>query len=117
MGDMIHKAVGIQCSIWPRGPLPDGFHHPVTADVPVLLLSGELDPVTPPEYGDAVAAQFKRATHLVARGQGHIVTTRGCMGELVSEFIAAGEFGDVDAACMAQMQRTPYFISLTGPAP
>lgn len=117
MGDMIHKAVSIQCGVWPRGPVPDGFHEPVTADVPVLLLSGELDPVTPPEYGDIVAAHFPRATHLVARGQGHIVTTRGCMGQLVSEFIEAGAFDDVDTGCMAQMLRTPYFISLTGPAP
>ncbi len=60
--------------------------------MPVLLLSGELDPVTPPEYGDQVAAHFPRATHLVAPGQGHIVTTRGCMGDLVSEFIIAGDF-------------------------
>jgi pimeloyl-ACP methyl ester carboxylesterase len=117
MGDMIHKAVSIQCSVWPRGPVPEGFHDPVTADVPVLLLSGELDPVTPPEYGDSVAVHFPRATHLVARGQGHIVTTRGCMGELVSEFIAAGDFGEVDTDCMSRMSRTPYFTSLTGPAP
>jgi pimeloyl-ACP methyl ester carboxylesterase len=117
MGDMIHKAVAIQCSVWPRGPVPEGFHEPVTADVPVLLLSGELDPVTPPEYGDAVAAHFPRATHLVAPGQGHIVTTRGCMGDLVSEFIAAGDFADMDTGCMMQMSRTPYFLSLTGPAP
>ena len=100
-----------------QGPVPEGFHDPVTADVPVLLLSGELDPVTPPEYGDAVAVHFRRATHLVGPGQGHIVTTRGCMGELVSEFIAAGDFGEVDTDCMARMQRTPYFLSLTGPTP
>jgi len=117
MGDMIHKAVAIQCSVWPRGPVPEGFHEPVTADVPVLLMSGELDPVTPPEYGDAVAAHFPRATHLVAPGQGHIVTTRGCMGDLVSEFIAAGDFAEIDTGCMSQMRRTPYFLSLTGPAP
>ena len=117
MGDMIHKAVGIQCSVWPRGPVPEGFHEPVTADVPVVLLSGELDPVTPPEYGDTVAAHFPSATHLVARGQGHIVTTRGCMGDLVAQFIDAGEFGDVDTECMTHMRRTPYFISLTGPNP
>jgi len=117
MGDMIHKAVAIQCGVWPQGPVPKGFHEPVTADVPVLLLSGELDPVTPPEYGDVVAAHFPQVTHLVARGQGHIVTTRGCMGELVSEFIDAGAFDDVDTACMEQLQKTPYFISLTGPAP
>jgi len=117
MGDLIHKVISIQCSVWPQGPVPEGFHDPVTADVPVLLLSGELDPVTPPEYGDAVAVHFPRATHLVARGQGHIVTTRGCMGELVSKFIAAGDFGEVDTDCMSRMSRTPFFTSLTGPAP
>jgi pimeloyl-ACP methyl ester carboxylesterase len=117
MGDLLVKAAGVQCGIWPRGQVPDGFHDPVTADVPVLLLSGELDPVTPPEYGDQVAAHFQRATHLVAPGQGHIVTTRGCMGDLVSEFIVAGTSDDLDTDCIGQMSHTPYFISLTGSAP
>jgi len=117
MGDMMIRAAGTQCGIWPRGPVPDGFHDPVTVDVPVLLLSGELDPVTPPEYGDQVAAHLPRAMHLVAPGQGHIVTTRGCMGDIVSDFIAAGEFTALDTSCMAQMSHTPYFLKLTGPAP
>ena len=117
MGNLMTKAASTQCDIWPRGPVPAGFHEPVTIDVPVLLLSGELDPVTPPEYGDQVAAHFPRAMHLVAPGQGHIVTTRGCVGDLAAEFIGAGEFTDLDTACMAQMRYTPYFVSLTGPAP
>jgi len=117
MGDTMHKAVGIQCGVWPRGPVPPGFNEPVTADVPVLLLSGELDPVTPPEYAEAVAAHFPRAMHLVAPGQGHIVATRGCMGDLVSRFVADGDFDDLETACMARMEQTPFFLSLTGPKP
>jgi pimeloyl-ACP methyl ester carboxylesterase len=117
MGDLMIKAANIQCGIWPRGPVPEGFHDPVTADVPVLLLSGELDPVTPPEYADEVAAHFPRAMSLVAPGQGHIVATRGCMGDLVSQFIIAGDFNELDTGCMDQISHTPYFISLTGPAP
>lgn len=117
MGELMTRAVEIQCGIWPRGSVPEGFHDPVSAEVPVLLLSGELDPVTPPEYGDAVAAHFPRAMHLVAPGQGHIVSTRGCMGELVSQFIIAADFTALDTACMSEMQATPYFISLTGPKP
>ena len=117
MGRLMTRAASTQCDIWPRGPVPAGFHDPVSVDVPVLLLSGELDPVTPPEYGDEVAAHFPRAMHLVAPGQGHIVTTRGCMGDLASEFIAAGEFTGLDTACIARMSYTPYFISLTGPTP
>jgi pimeloyl-ACP methyl ester carboxylesterase len=117
MGELMHRAVEIQCGIWPRGPVPEGFHQPVSADAPVLLLSGELDPVTPPEYGDEVAAHFPRAMHLVAPGQGHIVSTRGCMGDLVSQFIIEADFAALDTSCMSQMQASPYFLSLTGPRP
>jgi pimeloyl-ACP methyl ester carboxylesterase len=117
MGKLMTRAASTQCDIWPRGPVPEGFHDPVSVDVPVLLLSGELDPVTPPEYGDEVAAHFPRAMHLVAPGQGHIVTTRGCMGDLAAAFIVTGEFTELDTACIGQMRYTPYFISLTGPAP
>jgi len=117
MGNLLTRAAEIQCGIWPRGEVPVGFHEPVTVDVPVLLLSGELDPVTPPEYGDQVAAHFPDVMHLVARGQGHIVTTRGCTGDVVSEFIIAGSSANLDTGCMERMAHTPYFLSLTGPAP
>jgi pimeloyl-ACP methyl ester carboxylesterase len=117
MGDMMHKAITIQCGIWPRGPAPADFHEPVSADVPVLLLSGELDPVTPPEYAERVAAHFPQSTHLVAPGQGHITTTRGCMGKLVSDFIIDGSAEGLETECISQMQATPFFLSLTGPNP
>jgi pimeloyl-ACP methyl ester carboxylesterase len=117
MGDLMHRAVEIQCSIWPRGPVPADFNAPVTADVPVLLLSGELDPVTPPEYADRVAVHLPQAMHLVGPGQGHILTTRGCVGDLVSQFVADGDFGALETSCLAQLQATPYFLSLTGPRP
>jgi pimeloyl-ACP methyl ester carboxylesterase len=117
MGDLMEKAAGIQCGIWPRGPVPENFHEPVSADVPVLLLSGELDPVTPPEYADQVAVHFPNSRHLVAPGQGHIATTRGCMGEIVSEFIIEGSADDLETDCISDLQPTPFFISLTGPTP
>jgi len=117
MSNLMERTVNIQCGIWPRGDVPDGFHEPVGGDVPVLLLSGELDPVTPPEYGDQVAVHFRNSTHLVARGQGHIATTRGCMGQIVSQFVVDGRADDLDTECMSQLQATPFFISLTGPTP
>lgn len=117
LGNLMLEAGRAQCEAWPQGPVPADFNEPVTADVPVLLLSGELDPVTPPEYGDAVAAHFPQAMHLVARGQGHIATTRGCTGDLVSQFVMDGGFEELDTACMDRLQHTPYFISLTGPSP
>jgi pimeloyl-ACP methyl ester carboxylesterase len=117
MGNLLEKAVAIQCGIWPRGPVPEDFNDPVTGDVPVLLLSGEFDPVTPPEYAEQVAVHFSNATHLVARGQGHIATTRGCVGDIVSDFVIAGNADGLETECLSQLQATPYFLSLTGPTP
>jgi len=117
MSDMLLKSTRVQCSVWPAGPVPENFHDPVSSEIPVLLLSGELDPVTPPRYADQVQVHFSNSMHLVAPGQGHSVTGRGCMGRLVSEFVIAGSSAELDTECIGQMQPTPYFISLTGPTP
>ena len=117
MGDLMLRASRIQCGIWPADPAPAGFHDPVRSDIPVLLLSGELDPVTPPRYAEQLLPWFPNATHLVASGQGHSVTGRGCLGKLVSEFIISGSMEELDTSCIKQLQSTPYFISLTGPKP
>lgn len=117
MGDIMEKAVGIQCGIWPRGTVPADFHEPVGGEMPVLLLSGELDPVTPPEYAERVSAHFPNSLHLVAPGQGHIATTRGCMGKIASDFIISGGTEGLETDCISQMQPSPFFLSLTGPTP
>ena len=44
-----------QCEAWPKGERPAGFREPLSGPVPVLVLSGEFDPVTPPRYGDQIA--------------------------------------------------------------
>jgi len=117
MGDSMLKASRIQCGIWPRGDIPVDFHTPVVSDKPILLLSGELDPVTPPEYAERVKAHFSNSLHLVAPGQGHSVSGRGCMGQLIADFIIAGDSRKLDTACLAQLQSSPWFMSLTGPNP
>jgi pimeloyl-ACP methyl ester carboxylesterase len=117
LGNLMERVVHIQCGVWPKGPVPEDFNEPIGGDVPLLLLSGELDPVTPPEYADRVAVHFDNATHLVAPGQAHIVATRGCMGDLVSQFIVDGGADNLETDCMANLKPSPFFISLTGPSP
>ena len=66
------------CSVWPVAEVPDGYKQLVTSDVPVLLLSGEADPVTPPANAERVAASLKRSADIIVPGQGHGVILRGC---------------------------------------
>ncbi len=60
-----------QCAVWPRGAMPPDFHAPLHASQPALLLSGELDPVTPPRYGEAVRRTLPNSRHFTLKGQGH----------------------------------------------
>jgi fermentation-respiration switch protein FrsA (DUF1100 family) len=90
----------------------------VEAAAPVLLLSGEADPVTPPENGELTASQLgSKALHLVAGGQGHIVIHRGCISNLVSSFIDSGSFEEIDVSCVQSIAPQPFFLDYTGPTP
>ena len=98
-----------QCAVWPRGTVPKDFHDAVKSDKPVLLLSGELDPVTPPRYADEVRRTLPNSRHFVFRGQGHSVLGVGCGPRLVAEFIAAADAKSLDGSCLDQLQYSPPF--------
>jgi len=98
-----------QCTVWPRGTVPKDFHDAIKSDQPVLLLSGELDPVTPPRYGDEVQRTLPNSRHFVLHGQGHSVMGAGCGPRLVAEFIAAADAKALDGKCLDQLQHSPPF--------
>ena len=104
------------CADWPRAAIPPAFWEPVTSDVPTLLLSGALDPVTPPRWAALAAETLPRARHLIAPGAGHNVAPYGCMPRLIEEFLDAGDAAGLDVSCVERIQRPPFFIDFAGPA-
>lgn len=104
------------CGAWPRGQIAADYHDPVVSDVPALVLSGDLDPVTPPRRGEDLAAGFSRVLHVVAPGTGHGATARGCVSELVAEFVQAGSADDLDTSCVDELKRPGFFVTPGGPS-
>ncbi len=105
------------CDWWPAGEVPEDFHQPFDAEVPMLILSGELDPVTPPAYGEETLTQFSNARHLVAEGRGHIVLTNPCISRIATRFIRTPDTEDLETDCMDAIGPEPFFLDLLGPAP
>jgi pimeloyl-ACP methyl ester carboxylesterase len=103
------------CKIWPRGKLPDDYYTPVKSEVPVLILSGGIDPATPPRHGDLVAATLPNARHFVAPHLGHGVSLHGCAPRLVEAFVRAGSARDIDGRCLQRIPR-PLFVLPLGAA-
>jgi len=110
-GRMAERIIAV-CDSWPRGTMPADFGMPVTSDVPVLLLSGGLDPVTPPAYGAEVAKTLSHSRHVVAPGYGHIVSPHACAPRLVSAFVDRAGFDKLPESCIAELgqsRRPPFF--------
>jgi len=87
------------------------------SDKPVLLLSGQYDPVTPPRYAEQVAKTLSNSRHLVAKGQGHTPMNVGCMPRLLKEFVETLQPKALDASCLDALGDTPFFLDYQGPGP
>ncbi len=106
------------CEGWPRPSLPPDFYDPLVSVVPTLILSGGLDPVTPPANGELVAKSLSNSRHVVAAGYGHIVSPHACAPRLIEKFIDAVGFATLPQSCLdyfATSSRPPTFSSLLGP--
>ena len=103
------------CSVWPRGTLPDGYGDPVVSDRPVLLLSGRLDPVTPPRWADTVGRSLTNVRQVTVPGAGHGTMGAGCVPDLMAEFIEEGGADGLDIACVEEIERPRFFDSPLGP--
>jgi pimeloyl-ACP methyl ester carboxylesterase len=114
MGSELVSFTLAQCAEWPRGQRRDNFRAPLTGDVPVLAISGEFDPVTPPRYGDTAIAQLNKARHLVLKGQGHTVIGSGCMPTLFAQFIESADASALDAGCLDRLAPLPPASGLHG---
>ncbi len=118
LGQLLIELTQAQCAVWPRGHVPNDFHTPmINNEVPVLLLSGEYDPVTPPNYGEQAAEQFANSQHWVIPGRGHSVLRHGCLPDQVALFFADADLSVLDAECINRIGPMPFFLSMTGPQP
>ena len=93
------------CKFWPKSDLPDDFGEPVRADVPVLLLSGELDSVTPPKWGAEAARHLGKATHVIAPGPHGVGGP--CIESIVRAFLEQPD-QKPDTSCVDRMRLSGF---------
>lgn len=88
------------CGAWRVRSAADSLHAPVRSDLPVLILSGQYDPVTPPALGRMLLADLPRARMFVIPGHGHTLTDTFCGQVLLGQFIA-NPAAPIDDSCIA----------------
>jgi pimeloyl-ACP methyl ester carboxylesterase len=95
----------------PGRPVPPGTIFP---DVPTLVISGEIDTITPVAEGTAAAALFPHATQVVMANSAHvdaIADPFNCASRLARRFILTLQPGDMAcAASLPEQRTTPAFV-------
>jgi pimeloyl-ACP methyl ester carboxylesterase len=117
MGALQLEALGTICSLWPQGPIDDDIGQPLATDIPVLLLSGTADPITPPRYAELAMVELSNSRHIVNTHQGHGQVAAGCMPDVIADFIATADPAGLDDSCMERAFIMPFFIDFSGPMP
>lgn len=115
LGDYRWRHQRAACEAWVRGGLPEGYRQPVTSDVPVLLVSGQWDPATPPAAGDAVAKHLPNSLHVVVPHGAHGLdglVGGDCIDKLTLAFFDKGTTKGLETACVAKVARAPFPTSL-----
>ncbi|MHC5003038.1 MAG: alpha/beta fold hydrolase [Planctomycetota bacterium] len=99
--DRVRRQMAV-CAFWPRSRNLEGAGEPVRSDVPVLLMSGTMDPVTPPRWGEAAARHLSRSVHVVAPGSHGLGGP--CIEGIVRAFLDAGGPEGLDLSCVESLR-------------
>jgi pimeloyl-ACP methyl ester carboxylesterase len=107
------------CAVWPHERRPSlGVERPRVLETPTLLLSGALDPVTPPEYGEAVTELFPNSLHLVLSEGQHgpfdLDNSWECFHRIWADFLDSPDPRGLDVSCTESMTRPPFVVDEEG---
>jgi pimeloyl-ACP methyl ester carboxylesterase len=103
------------CELWPRASIDSHYADPVRSDAPVLIFSGEWDPVTPPSNGDAAAKTLPNSLHIVVPHGGHGfggLENIDCIDRLAIEFVERGTAKGLDTSCVKTIRRKGFAVKL-----
>ena len=108
LGGAAFSSFANACRDWPRARVAPGFFAPVRSRLPVLVVSGRLDPATPPAWGEEVCRDLPNGRHVVFRYAAHPNAGFEGLDSLVARFVEAGSARGLDVST-AERGGTPPF--------
>jgi len=91
------------CAGWDAGQADASANEPVTSAIPALVMSGQFDPVTPPDWGRRAAETLANSAFFEYPGEGHGVSTGyGCAAQMMTAFLDDPD-SVPDDSCIAEM--------------
>ena len=101
----------LACADWLPGEVSRDFFTPVKSAAPVLMLSGDIDPVTPAEFAAAAGRYLPNSRQVILRNTPHSYSS-ACARSLTVAFIERGSAADLDAECANRLRRPRFLTEL-----
>ena len=118
LGDYRLRQQREACALWARGEIPKDYAAPTRSNLPVLILTGEWDPVTPPIYGETAARYLPNSLHIIVPSGGHGfggLEGLDCISKLTVDFINKGSVKGLDTSCVKGIRRKGFLLKLAQP--
>lgn len=106
LGDSRVREQIAACAEWPHVTPAADYGDPVRSNVPVFLLSGTLDPVSPPRFAADAVRYLPNGIDVVAPGA-H-VPAGPCVVQMERAFLNAASAKAVDRSCVSAMTLPPF---------
>ncbi len=95
------------CKAWNVKAADSRENAPVKSDVPILVLSGEFDPDTPPQWARAMAANLPNARFVLMPGKSHGAGFNRCGGTIEMAFLR-DPTAPLDTTCVFEMPSVDF---------
>lgn len=109
-----HSAWDMVCPFFPEYRPSEDFYQSVTADIPTLILSGNLDPVTPPSNGEYSAKSLPNSHHIIVENASHTVAMSTCASDIINEFLTSKTPKTLDESCLKDIPQETFMTSVNG---
>ena len=97
------------CENWPVPGADLSAKEPLVSDIPTLVLEGEFDPITPPEFGQLVANYLLNGYYFEFPGVGHDVLSNECARQIAGAFVTDPTQAP-EATCISQLPGIAFDI-------
>jgi pimeloyl-ACP methyl ester carboxylesterase len=104
--DYFRVELASRCPALGVPPAPASDREPVRSALPTLLVVGEHDPVTPPEYAAAIARHLAAAHTIELPGRGHEFPA-ACTDRMVADFLDAPHRAP-DSGCFSALPAVAF---------
>lgn len=110
-GSTMLDSIEQTCSVWKMPAVNADFSAPIMSDIPTLLLSGEIDPATPPAWGDLATEKLTNYQHFVAPYATHGVAAQSCGHQLIADLVKSGSVKELDGKCLDKDVRRSFYLN------